>query len=429
MLGERAGVLVAAAGADWEVEALRTLAAPTSAAVVLKRCVDLPDLLATAATGQARVAVVAAGLPGLDVDSVAALRGDGVAVVVVTGPRDPWTRTVPGVHATLAEADVGGLARTVAAAVADAEVDTAPGPAAAAVPEAFPAEPSAPGRVVAVWGPVGAPGRTTVAVGLAAELAARGLDTLLVDADGYGGAVGQHLGVLDEVSGLLSAVRLANAGRLDAPRLASVARQVGPGLRVLTGLPRADRWVEVRPAPFDTLLATARTLTSYVVLDLGFSLEQEPAAYGSPGPQRNHMTVAGLDHADEVLVVGGADPVGLARLARGLVELPDVVPAATTRVAVNRVRSSLGWGEQEVRAMVEGFVVPASMHFLPDDPAAADRALVAGRPVREVGQSPLARALGRLADTLTQEGVGAGPAGVPPRGPLRLRRRRAGRDR
>lgn len=427
MPGERTGVLVAAGGADWEVEALRVLAAPSSGAVVLKRCVDLPDLLATAATGQARAAVVAAGLPGLDADSVAALRGAGVAVVVVTAPTDPWGSTFPGVHEVVPAADVGALARLVPGAVVAAGADAPTAVPAAPEAEVVPGGEEVSGRVLAVWGPAGSPGRTTVAVGLAAELAARGHDTLLVDADGYGGAVGQHLGVLDEASGLLSAVRLANSGRLDPARLASVAREVGPGLRVLTGLPRADRWVEVRPAPFDTLLATARALTSYVVLDLGFNLEQEAAAYGSAGPQRNQMTVAGLDHADEVVVVGSADPVGLARLARGLVELPDVVPAATTRVAVNRVRSSLGWGEQEVRAMVEGFMLPASMHFLPDDPAAADRALVAGRPLREVGQSALARALGGLVDAV--EGEADRRTAPARRGPLRLRRRRAGRAR
>jgi MinD-like ATPase involved in chromosome partitioning or flagellar assembly len=259
-----------------------------------------------------------------------------------------------------------------------------------------------------------------VAVGVAAELARRGHDVLLVDADGYGGAVAQHLGVLDEVSGLLSAVRLANAGRLDVARLASVARTVSPGLRVLTGLPRADRWVEVRGVAFDALVEAARTLCPYVVLDLGFSLEHADQAYGSSAPQRNQMPVAGLDHADEVLVVGSADPVGLARLARGLVELPEIVPAATTRVVVNRVRSSLGWGEREVRAMVEGFVTPASIHFLPEDRVAADRALVAGRPLVDTGESVLRSAVGRLVDTLDEN-----RAAAPVRRGSRLLRRRA----
>jgi MinD-like ATPase involved in chromosome partitioning or flagellar assembly len=444
VLGERIGVLVAAGGARWEVEALRAVGGGEAGAVLLKRCVDLPDLLATAATGQARVALVSAELPGLDADSVAHLRREGVGVLVVAESTDRAV-DLPGVFEVLTAETVGAALGTVlpAAATSAAQGDTsadggAPGspmavraaPVASAV--APTTGPESPGRVVAVWGPTGAPGRTTVAVGVAAELASRGHDVLLVDADGYGGAVAQHLGMLEEVSGLLSAVRLANAGQLDAARLASVARSVGPGLRVLTGLPRADRWVEVREVAFEALLDAAQALCPYVVLDLGFNLEQAEQAFGSGAPQRNQMTVTALDRADEALVVGSADPVGLARLARGLVELPEVAPVAAARVVVNRVRPSLGWGEQEVRAMVEGFMTPASMHFLPDDPAAVDRALMTGRPVRELGASALSSALAGLADSVdpdTQPGA-ARPRGRRPgrlRGPIRRRRADRGR--
>src|ERR1019366_10177289 len=45
------------------------------------------------------------------------------------------------------------------------------------------------GRLVAVWGPTGAPGRTTVAVVLATEAARLGCPSLLADADCYGGVI------------------------------------------------------------------------------------------------------------------------------------------------------------------------------------------------------------------------------------------------
>jgi len=445
VVGERVGVLLAAGGAPWEVEALQVVAAAPSGAVLLKRCVDLPDLLATATTGEARVAVVSAGIPGLDADSVAHLRRAGLGVVLVAERGElGHAGGLPGVFEVVASEAVGSLADLLSAAASDALADNpAHTPLARANESTSPSLPDgsrqpddpagsqaeSQGRVVAVWGPTGAPGRTTVAVGVAAELACRGRDVLLVDADAYGGAVAQHLGVLDEVSGLLSAVRLANAGRLDVPRLASVARTVGPGLRVLSGLPRADRWVEVRAVAFDAVVRAGRALCSHVVLDLGFDLEQADQAFGSSAPQRNLMTVAGLDHADEILVVGSADPVGLARLARGLVELPEVAPPAPTHVVVNRMRATLGWGEKEVRAMVEGFVTPAGMHFLPNDPVAADRALVSGRPLAEVGESALRSAMTRLADSFDEGGApgSARSRGGSSRG--RLRRRRAGRDR
>jgi MinD-like ATPase involved in chromosome partitioning or flagellar assembly len=262
-----------------------------------------------------------------------------------------------------------------------------------------------------------------VAVGVAAELAARGHDTLLVDADAFGGAVAQHLGVLDEVSGLLSAVRLANTGRLDVPRLAAAARTVAPHLRVLTGLPRADRWVEVRSAAFDALLEACRGVGDYVVLDLGFDLEGDGPGQGSDAPQRNQMTLAGLDSADDLLVVGAADPVGLSRLARGLVELRDRVPWASTHVVVNRMRPTVGWGQHEVRAMVEQLVSASSTRFLPGDQAAADRALALGCPLTELGESPLRSGLAGVVDAL----VGEPTAGGAPR--RRVRLRRAGRAR
>jgi MinD-like ATPase involved in chromosome partitioning or flagellar assembly len=243
-----------------------------------------------------------------------------------------------------------------------------------------------------------------VAVGLAAELAAAGHDCLLLDADPYGGAVAQHLGVLDEVSGLLAAARAANAGRLDAERFTAAARRVGERLHVLTGLPRADRWPEVRPAAFDAVLEQAAQLAPYVVVDVGFSLERDaPDPFGAGAPQRNLMTLAALDRADEVVVVGAADPVGLARLARGLVELRDLLPAVRPRVVVNRTRSSLGWSDREIHGMVEGFVQPVGVHFLPDDRAAADRALMAGHSLAEDGESLLRDAVRSVADGLLGE--------------------------
>ena len=61
------------------------------------------------------------------------------------------------------------------------------------------------------------------------------------------------------------------------------------------------------------------------------------------------------------------------------------------RVVVNRMRSTLGWSERDITGMVEGFARLAGVHFLPDDRAAVDRALVTGRTLLEAGDSELAR--------------------------------------
>lgn len=417
MISEKVAVLVAAAGAGWEAVALEGLGRSASVAVS-RRCVDLTDLLATASTGTARVVVLSPTLPGLDADSVATLRGLGLGLVVVAAPSDLLEGDAErlrrlGIEHLLTVAEIGSLTESVLAASTDAPLDAPLDPLVDLVPRA------APGRVVAVWGPTGSPGRTTVAIGIASAVAQAGHEVLLLDVDAYGGAVAQHLGVLDDASGLLAAVRAANTGQLDAERLAALALQVHDRLRVLTGLPRPDRWPEVRPVAFTELLDEAARAVPWSVLDVGFSLEAEPVdPFGSSAPQRNEMTLASLGRADEVVVVGAADPVGLARLARGLVELRTLLPGVRPRVVVNRTRSSLGWSEREIQGMVEGFGTPLGVHFLPDDRPAADRALMAGRTLAESGDSTLRTAMSVLAGA-----VAGDPEPQPKRRRRGLRRR------
>ena len=413
----RTGVLVVASGAPWESAALRVLATRPNI-VVLKRCMDVTDLMAAAATGQAAVAVVSLDAPGLDPAAVDHLHRHGVRPVAVIGAsaRDDTATVLArlGLAGTVDADRLERLPEVVLSAAAPAgEVDdaepTRAGPLAA----------RGAGRVVAVWGPGGAPGRTTVALGIAGELARRGADPLLLDADPWGGVVGQHLGVLDEVSGLLACARLHPAGELPG-RFIGLQRRVA-GLRVVTGLPRPDRWNEVRDGTVETLVELGRRQGD-VVVDTGFCLEQDPAADYAGRAGRNAMTLEAIEAADELVVVGAADPVGLSRLARALVELHEHTGGRPVQVVVNRMRPSLGWSEADVAAMVGGFATVAGLHVLADDRAAVDRALVAGRTLVEGGESPLTRGLARLVDVLHPDRAPGGRGG-------RLRRRTAGRAR
>jgi MinD-like ATPase involved in chromosome partitioning or flagellar assembly len=407
-------VLIVAAGAAWESPLLEVLGR-RSGVVVLRRCVDVDDLLAASSAGQADVAVVALDAPGLDQTALDLLRRHQVRVVAVAGPGSreaARTRAARiGVDALTAADDPSAIADLVESAdlqsvVPDEDEDGEDPPLSPGV-----------GRIVAVWGPAGAPGRTTLATALAAELARRGAPTTLVDADPYGGSVAQHLGVLDEVSGLLSAARLTGDGVLEA-RFASVPRALGDRLAVVTGLPRPDRYAEVRPGVVEHLLEVAAG-HGHVIVDTGFSLEDEPAGDLTGRPGRNHLTLGAVDAADEVVVVGSADPVGLSRLARGLVELRERRAGAPVRVVVNRMRPGLGWSERDIVGMVEGFARLAGVHFLPDDRATADRALVSGSSVAEAADTDLARALGPLVDALVPSSV---PTHRRERRRMRLRR-------
>jgi len=409
--------LLVASGAAWEPTVVGLLAERRDI-TLLKRCVDVDDLLAAATAGQAEAAVVALDAPGLDVSAVDHLRRHGVRALGVLPAGLPAEAGAAhaarlGMAAWVGAGDVASLPDLLVAEAGDTATlaPSAPDPQAEAAP--------ADGRVLVVWGPQGAPGRTTVACALAAEIAARDQVVTLVDADPWGGGVAQQLGVLDQASGLLSASRLSVSGTLDE-RFETLLRAVPGGVRVLTGLPRPDRWAEVRGGTVEHVAEVARS-RGWVVLDCGFSLEDDAAADFGGRPGRNSLTLGALAAADEVVVVGTADPVGLARLARGLVDLREVNPRAVRRVVVNRDRASLGWAQGDVVGMVEGFARLAGVHFLPEDQAAVDRALVSGRALREVGDSALAEAVAQLVDVLL-------PGTTRGRQP-RLRRRRAGTGR
>jgi MinD-like ATPase involved in chromosome partitioning or flagellar assembly len=277
------------------------------------------------------------------------------------------------------------------------------------------------GRVVAVWGPTGAPGRTTVAVGLADETARLGVSTLLVDADVYGGVIAQVLGLLDESPGIAGAARQASAGTLDGAALVRLAWAVRPQLRVLTGLARADRWPELRPRAVAAVIEEARRLADVVVVDCSFSLEDdEELSFDTAAPRRNGVTLTVLEAADTVLCVSGADPVALQRSIRGLDDLRDVLPDVEPVVVVNQVRHGPvpGDPQREIAEALERFTGRDVRFFLPADRRATDAALASGRTLAEVaGASPLRAGLRAMAATLA--GVALPAAG---RGARRMRR-------
>jgi MinD-like ATPase involved in chromosome partitioning or flagellar assembly len=422
-------VFTAVTGAAWESELVGALDREDHGVTVVRRCVDIADLLAAAATGTGQAALLSAELRRLDGAAVARLTTAGVAVVGLVEPNDTRgaerLRQLGVVRVLPADADPEEIARALRDAVSGAPVagHDVGDPRAALPVLGLPPEPSAHpagrGRLVAVWGPTGAPGRTTVAVGIADEAARLQLPTLLVDADVYGGVVAQVLGLLDESPGVAAAARQAAAGTLDLASLARLAWALGPHLRVLTGLARADRWPELRPQSMAVVLEEARRLAELTVVDCGFSLEEdEELSFDTAAPRRNGATLTILAAADEVLCVSGADPVALQRTVRALAELREVLPEVEPVVVVNQLRRGPvpGDARQEIAAALSRFAGREVRTFLPADRRATDAALAAGRTLAEVApSSPLRTGLRTLAAQL---------AGVPePVGKRALRRR------
>jgi MinD-like ATPase involved in chromosome partitioning or flagellar assembly len=418
-------VFTAVTGAAWESELVGALDRADHGVTVVRRCVDVAELLAAAATGIGQAALLSADLRRLDGEAVARLTAAGVAVVGLVDPGDePAAERLHrlGVARVLpVDAEPEEIARALREAVEGAPAaghDIADPRAALPLLGApdVPAErPAGGGRIVAVWGPTGAPGRTTVAVGLADEAARLGVSTLLVDADVYGGVIAQVLGLLDESPGLAGAARQAGSGTLEVDVLVRLAWSVRPQLRVLTGLARADRWPELRPRAVATVLEEARRLAALTVVDCSFCLEQdEEISFDGAAPRRNGATLAVLEAADTVLCVSGADPVALQRSIRALGELRDVLPDVRPEVVVNQVRRGPVPGDvrQQIAEALSRFAGVEVAGFLPADRRATDAALASGRALAEVAAaSPLRTALRALASEMT---------GVPE--PTRLRR-------
>lgn len=406
-------MLVAVGAAGFEARLLDAVTA--SGLHVVRRCVDIADLISTAASRQAAVAFVAAQLRGLDREVIDRLGDEEVAVVGVTpefSSADEAALRSLGVDVILPADALPGVADAVEAAIGGGRQEASPDERSVVADwQDAVAATRRRGRVAAVWGPTGAPGRSVIALGLASELAALPAPTTIVDCDVYGGSLAQMLGLLDEASGLLSAARSANSGQLTAEVLSRQARAVTPTLRVLTGLPRADRWVEVRPRGIRDIVSAARELSAYTVLDCGFSLElDEEISYDTAAPRRNGATVAALERADTVVVVGAADPVGLSRLVRALAELKDVVPHSTPVVVINRMRSGLGWSREDIVSTLARAIGPSPVAFMPDDQAAVDAAVVHGRTLGEAApSSKLTRALRSLAHDLAGVNVPVRP--------------------
>ncbi len=255
--------------------------------------------------------------------------------------------------------------------------------------------------IIAVWGSAGAPGRTTVAIELAAHLA-RDRPVALVDADTHAPAIALLLGLADEGPGFAAACRQAQRGMLDVHELERVAVPMGENLRVLTGVNRPRRWPELSEDRVRSALQACRAWVAATVVDVASPLDRDEEIVSDlAGPRRNAATIAALQSADAIVAVAAADPVGMARFLRGYPQLRETVGTTPVHVVANRLRPGpLGLDARgQIRRSLDRFAGVRDALFVPHDPRAADSALLAGRAVLEVApRSALSQAVGRLAE-------------------------------
>jgi len=353
---------------------------------VVRRCLEAADLLAAAQIEPQAMIVVDVAVPRLGAD------------IIATIEREMPTRTVG-----LIDDDSGhdrvralGITRVVDMRESDARseliavlrshpeprtepsTEYAPTAASLSTSNAPRVRPNATaervrGRRVVITGPAGAPGRTTVALGLAEAWAQAGERVCLIDADTVAPSLAVTVGMTEDVSGLLLASRYADQGALDVRSLGSACRKLTERLWVLTGIGSPDRWGSARPAALERIWLTCAEHFDRVVIDAG-SLLDTPAdddPFGS-GHQRDAATVSALRNCDVVLVVARGEPIGTLRLIDQLPAIGKLAGDADVRVVVNRVGGSRSRAQERSVSKAVGHALlesgnPLPVHCLRED--------------------------------------------------------------
>lgn len=265
------------------------------------------------------------------------------------------------------------------------------------------------GQVIAVWGPKGAPGRTSLSIGIATDLALQGRSVVLVDADTYGGAVAGYLELFDEVPGFLAFARLAESGKLTEEHRERLTHKFQAGrysIDVLTGITNPARWPELTSSRVRSAVSALAETHDFVILDCGFNLEEdEEISSDLFAPRRNQATIACIKSSDVIVAVSGPDVVSIARYIHALEGLRTISEDAPTIHVVNRmVRSGgLSGAGQTVRNTLHRFAGLDDVLLIDDDTKGFNAALDSALPLQlSAPRSPVVKQLHALTQVLVE---------------------------
>lgn len=396
-------VLLAVGNAERERQLLEGLAG--DGLVVAGRCLDGPSLAERAAGPDLDVALASSGLHRLSGAILTAVRDARLPLVLMAEGQD-LARYGELAHLVPTSANASDIAAALRAAVRRGPVYNAP--AASAQIEDAGMQGSLPGgdgdgrrgRLVAVVSGKGAPGKTTVAIGLAAALAERRRQVVLMDADLWGGNVGAYLD-LDPRRGLFALAYGKDASPADWAGRLDEELQEGPGFMVLAGIERAEQRSSISADVTTAAVTALRSAFDDVVIDAGCTI----AGAASPA------TDAFLRQAERILVVSGADLVTVWNARAALRYLRYLreglgVDAEAIGVVLSRREGREHYDAEEVKRAL-GVPVLAALR---EDRRAARRAVDNQVPLTAVG-GDAGRELRRLASTLAGREAPA-PAGA-----------------
>ena len=181
-------------------------------------------------------------------------------------------------------------------------------------------------RVIAIWGPNGSTGKTTIALNLTYELASHGNQVLLIDADTHSPSLTQLHGITEPTPGLPAIARLIRQGRFDRSqldRLSITIKHRRTRYKLVPGLPTANRWPELTPDSITQLVNQAKPEYDFIIIDLASSLEPNLSSLES-ATTRNTITRTCIESADRLLVILKQSPLSLHRYLQNFAELEEL---------------------------------------------------------------------------------------------------------
>lgn len=362
---------------------------------VVERCLSADQLLDAVAAGRVDVVVVAADLHRLGSGPLADLTTTRLPMVLlVAEPRETRWQAQPGVILPL-EADPELVDRAIMAA-ARGERMAPLAPVAEPIPSDARVEPEPKLEtdylsVIAVGSGAGSPGRTTVALNLAAALGAV-QPTVLVDLD----LAGPSLAAALDADPTRNLYMVAHA-EPDAPwewdraveaEVQPIDRSRSPFGHLLCGIPKPDMRGRITPRFVERLLVALQRRYRYVILDTGAEL------FGAEGGV--HRTALAL--CQQVLLVCSADLVGTfrAKTTLGLLESHLHISPSRVALVVNCHDARFHHGRTEI----EWALNASTACVVPYDHLGMQRALASQRPAVLLRHGAAARAVLDLAERI-----------------------------
>lgn len=358
--------------------------------VVVERCLAAEQVLDCARQGRADALLVAFDLHRLTETILGELSKTRVPLVILTPyPADePW-RSLHGVILPV-ETDVETVQQSLVAAVRGEE-GSAPQDMASTnidAPRSDVDRDVSEATIIAVASGQGSPGRTTIAINLAAALGAVA-PTVLVDVDLVGPSIAAYLDADPTHNLYMLAHAEPETSREWDHALEQELQPLTPGsphAGVLCGLPKPEMRTRLSSAFFQRLIAELQRRHRYIVLDVGADFLTADLVL--------HRTALGVAH--NVLLVISTDLVGLwhGRAALGRLQRHVGIDPARLALVLNRYDHR----QHHTRTEIEWVLGVATAAVIPFDPRSVQRAAAAQRPVILERRSPAGRAVLDLAE-------------------------------